>query len=58
MATSETSKSIRASPFETDGSDNPFVTRHGAPYFEYYRQDPRRAARFASAMAGIGKSMP
>jgi hypothetical protein len=28
--------------------------KHGKQVFEYYQDDPRRGARFASAMAGYG----
>ncbi|KAF2241265.1 sterigmatocystin 8-O-methyltransferase precursor [Trematosphaeria pertusa] len=55
MAVPETSASLRASPLAFSRSTNPFVTRHGSEMFQFYRQDPKRASRFASAMAGIGK---
>jgi hypothetical protein len=54
-AASETSESIRQSPTVTNGKRNAFVTRHGLDLFEYYKQDPKRAARFASAMAGVSR---
>ncbi|KAH7397175.1 O-methyltransferase-like protein [Pyrenochaeta sp. MPI-SDFR-AT-0127] len=54
-AASETSASIKESPLETNGQKNAFVTRHGTDLFEYYKQDPRRAGRFASAMAGVSR---
>ncbi|KAI8931496.1 hypothetical protein NX059_011162 [Plenodomus lindquistii] len=54
-AASETSDSIKASPSTTDGQRNAFVTRHGTELFKYYQNDPKRAARFASAMAGVSR---
>ncbi|CBX98991.1 hypothetical protein IAQ61_001269 [Plenodomus lingam] len=54
-AASNTSDSIRASPSATDGQNNAFVTTHGQSLFKYYQDDPRRAARFASAMAGLSR---
>ncbi|KAF1949994.1 sterigmatocystin 8-O-methyltransferase precursor [Byssothecium circinans] len=55
MAASETAASIRESPQSTSRSNNPFVSRHGVELFQFYQQDRKRAGRFASAMAGIGK---
>ncbi|KAF2642050.1 S-adenosyl-L-methionine-dependent methyltransferase [Massarina eburnea CBS 473.64] len=55
MATSETAASIRESPHMTSRSVNPFVSRHGVELFRFYQNDRKRAGRFASAMAGIGK---
>ncbi|KAF2847521.1 O-methyltransferas-like protein [Plenodomus tracheiphilus IPT5] len=54
-AASGTSDSIRESPSITDGQKNAFVTRHGKDLFKYYKDDPKRAARFASAMAGVSR---
>ncbi|CAO2658327.1 Nn.00g060500.m01.CDS01 [Neocucurbitaria sp. VM-36] len=54
-AASETSASIKESPLVTDGQRNAFVTRHGTDLFQFYKQDPQRAARFASAMAGVSR---
>ncbi|KAF1850335.1 O-methyltransferas-like protein [Cucurbitaria berberidis CBS 394.84] len=54
-AASETIDSIKESPLVTDGERNAFVTRHGTPLFKFYQQDARRAARFASAMAGVSR---
>ncbi|CAE7213066.1 hypothetical protein P3342_012482 [Pyrenophora teres f. teres] len=54
-AAAETSESIRQSPTVTDGQRNAFVTRHGKSLFEFYKQDPKRSARFASAMAGVSR---
>ena len=55
-AATDTSKCLKASPFESDSSHSPFNTRHGVPMFTYYAQNPRFAARFAKAMAGAAKS--
>ncbi|KAL6710124.1 hypothetical protein ACN47E_009915 [Coniothyrium glycines] len=54
-AASETSASIKDSPSVTDGQRNAFVTRHGTDLFQFYKQDSVRAARFASAMAGVSR---
>ncbi|KAH9876418.1 hypothetical protein J1614_003549 [Plenodomus biglobosus] len=54
-AASDTSDSIRASPSVADGQSNAFVTRHGKELFQFYKDDPKRAARFASAMAGLSR---
>ncbi|KAF2825226.1 O-methyltransferas-like protein [Ophiobolus disseminans] len=54
-ATSETSASIQESPTETNGQKNAFVTRHGTDLFQFYKQDSKRATRFASAMAGVSR---
>ncbi|KAJ4376391.1 hypothetical protein N0V83_001674 [Neocucurbitaria cava] len=54
-AASETSASIKESPSVTDGQRNAFVTRHGTDLFQFYKNDALRAARFASAMAGVSR---
>lgn len=54
-AASETSASIQESPEQTNGQKNAFVTRHGSDLFQFYRRDQKRAARFASAMAGVSR---
>ncbi|KAI2477579.1 Sterigmatocystin 8-O-methyltransferase [Pyrenophora tritici-repentis] len=54
-AAAETSDSIRESPTVADGQRNAFVTRHGKSLFEFYKQDPTRSVRFASAMAGVSR---
>lgn len=54
-AASETSESIKKYPKVINGQNNPFVTRHGTTLFDYYKNDPKRAARFASAMAGVSR---
>ncbi|RYP60585.1 hypothetical protein DL770_009961 [Monosporascus sp. CRB-9-2] len=46
---------LRASPHESDATHSPFYTQHGIPAYSYYDQDPRRANRFAKAMAGAEK---
>jgi hypothetical protein len=56
-AVSETCVSIRQSPAGANGQRNAFVTRHGAEMFEFYKKDSTRAARFASAMAGVSRRM-
>ena len=45
--------SLKANPYEAHQNQNPFVTRHGVGIFEFYRNDPEKARRFAKAMAGL-----
>ena len=47
--------SFRANPFEANQNISPFVTRHGVGIFEYYKNNPEKARRFAKAMAGLRK---
>ena len=56
-AASDTIESIKESPTVTNGQKNAFVTRHGTELFKFYQNDPRRAARFASAMTGVSRRM-
>ncbi|EFX02887.1 O-methyltransferase [Grosmannia clavigera kw1407] len=44
---------FKASPYEAHQNLNPFVTRHGVGIFEYYKNNPDKARRFAKAMAGL-----
>jgi hypothetical protein len=46
---------FKAHPYEAHQNLNPFVTRHGVGMFEFYKNDPEKARRFASAMAGLRK---
>ena len=52
-AASSTADTIKASPQISDLAHSPFKTRLGASMFEYYEQNPKHAARFAKAMAGV-----
>ena len=45
--------SLKANPSEAHQNQNPFVTRHGVGIFEFYKNDPEKARRFAKAMAGL-----
>ncbi|OTA64765.1 O-methyltransferase [Hypoxylon sp. EC38] len=45
--------SLKANPYEANQNLNPFVTRHGMGIFEFYRENPEKARRFAKAMAGL-----
>lgn len=47
--------SLKANPTESHQNLNPFVTRHGVGIFEFYKNDPEKARRFAKAMAGLRK---
>ena len=47
--------SLKANPYEAHQNQNPFVTRHGVGIFEFYKNDPEKARRFAKAMAGLRK---
>ena len=46
---------LKTHPYETHQNLNPFVTRHGVGLFEFYKNDPEKARRFAKAMAGLRK---
>jgi hypothetical protein len=46
---------FKAHPHEAHQNVNPFVTRHGVGIFEFYRNNPEKARRFAKAMAGLRK---
>ncbi|KAK4663655.1 hypothetical protein QC763_610320 [Podospora pseudopauciseta] len=46
---------FKAHPYECHQNLNPFVTRHGVGIFEFYKNDPAKARRFAKAMAGLRK---
>jgi hypothetical protein len=54
-AAADCNLSLKANPYEAHQNLNPFVTRHGVGIFEYYKNDPGRARRFAKAMAGLRK---
>lgn len=44
---------FKEKPFEAHQNANPFVTRHGVGIFEFYKNNPAKARRFAKAMAGL-----
>ncbi|KAK3291711.1 S-adenosyl-L-methionine-dependent methyltransferase [Chaetomium fimeti] len=44
---------FKAHPYEAHQNLNPFVTRHGVGIFEFYKNNPDKARRFAKAMAGL-----
>lgn len=52
-AAAECNTSLKANPYEAHQNLNPFVTRHGIGIFEFYKNDPGKARRFAKAMAGL-----
>ncbi|KAK5994068.1 O-methyltransferase sol2 [Cladobotryum mycophilum] len=54
-AAADSNISLKANPFEAHQNLNPFVTRHGVGIFEFYKNDPAKARRFAKAMAGLRK---
>ncbi|PVI04683.1 O-methyltransferas-like protein [Periconia macrospinosa] len=49
QASSDVAKSFR------NGKKSAFEERHGMTMFEYYKENPSKGARFASAMRGISK---
>lgn len=59
-AAASTGDAIRAAPHESDAEHCAFNTGHGMPLFTYYAQNPKFAARFAKAMAGVtqGECLP
>ncbi|CRG92722.1 Demethylsterigmatocystin 6-O-methyltransferase [Talaromyces islandicus] len=52
-AAADSNISLKAHPYEAHQNQNPFVTRHGVGIFEFYKNDPDKARRFAKAMAGL-----
>lgn len=54
-AAADSNVSLKANPYEAHQNLNPFVTRHGVGIFEFYKNDPEKARRFAKAMAGLRK---
>ncbi|KAL8765509.1 MAG: hypothetical protein Q9209_007443 [Squamulea sp. 1 TL-2023] len=52
-AAADCNVSLMANPHEAHQNLNPFVTRHGVGIFEFYKNDPEKARRFAKAMAGL-----
>ena len=46
---------LKAHPHETHHNLNPFVTRHGVNLWEFYKNSPDKAHRFAKAMVGLRK---
>lgn len=54
-AAADCNVSLKANPYEAHQNLNPFVTRHGVGIFEFYKNDPEKARRFAKAMAGLRK---
>lgn len=55
-AASETSDAIRKSPYGATSNDSPFKHRFGMHTFQFYAKHPKKAARFAQAMAGVSQS--
>ena len=45
--------SLKANPYKVHQNLNPFVTRHSVSIFEFYKNDPEKARRFAKAIAGL-----
>lgn len=54
-AASETSNAIRSRPHGATSNDSPFKHRFGLHTFDYYAKHPRKAERFAQAMAGVSQ---
>ncbi|KXX82903.1 Sterigmatocystin 8-O-methyltransferase [Madurella mycetomatis] len=54
-AAADCNVTFKAHPYEAHQNLNPFVTRHGVGIFEYYKNNPDKARRFAKAMAGLRK---
>lgn len=55
-AASETSNAIRENPKVVTSNDSPFKQRFGLQAFQFYAKNPKKAARFAQAMAGVSQS--
>lgn len=56
-AAAETSNAIRKNTAGATSSDSPFKYTTGLHTYEFYAQNPKKAARFAQAMAGVSQSM-
>lgn len=56
-AASETATSIRKATVPGNVVKTPFEERHGKPLFQFYGENPKLAARFANAMAGVVRCM-
>lgn len=54
-AAADCNLAFKEHPYEAHQNKNPFVTRHGVGIFEYYKNNPDKARRFAKAMAGLRK---
>ena len=55
-AASETANAIRSRPHGATSNESPFKHRFGLHTFDYYAKHPRKAERFAQAMAGASQS--
>ncbi|KGO69934.1 O-methyltransferase, family 2 [Penicillium italicum] len=54
-AASLTAASIEKSPYTSKAEDSAFNLRFGTSPYKWYAENPKRGARFASAMAGYGQ---
>lgn len=55
-AASLTAASIEKSPYTSNAEDSAFNLRFGTSPYKWYAENPKRGARFASAMAGYVQS--
>lgn len=56
-ASSLTATSIEKSPYTSNAEDSAFNLRFGTSPYKWYAENPKRGARFASAMAGLVQSL-
>lgn len=56
-ASSLTATSIEKSPYTSNAQNSAFNLRFGTSPYKWYAENPKRGARFASAMAGLVQSM-
>jgi hypothetical protein len=56
-ASSLTATSIEKSPYTSSAEDSAFNLRFGTSPYKWYAENPKRGARFASAMAGLVRSL-
>ena len=54
-ASSDASAVLKVAPNEHEEQSSPFRLRHGMPLFQFYKEHPPLAARFAQAMAGVSR---
>ncbi|KAF4962502.1 hypothetical protein FSARC_9425 [Fusarium sarcochroum] len=46
---------VQKAPFESDGINSPFVTRHGKPLYSWYAENPEQGVRFARGMSAVAQ---
>lgn len=55
QASSSAGDALAEFPHEADSVHTPFTKRHGLPNYDFYKQDPKRAGRFARALGSLNQ---